>query len=224
MDLTRQSDIIQTERLKNTKASVIGCGAIGSFVMLALTKMGIESIDVYDEDGVSEHNIPNQFYKIEDSKKNKFKVDAIKEITEEFCGKLQVEAINRNYTNQLLKEIVIVATDSMESRKIIWDNFLAQESAKYLIEARMGGETGIVYCVDKQELSKYKKEYEKTLYADSEVKYVPCTEKSIIYNVLLISSVICRNVKAKLTGEINAFQTLLDIKNLEIIKNDKSIY
>ena len=57
----RQTDIVDADRLAELPVTVIGAGATGSFITLALAKMGVRHITVYDDDTVEEHNLPNQF-------------------------------------------------------------------------------------------------------------------------------------------------------------------
>jgi hypothetical protein len=215
---TRQLDIIP-QNLLSRKISVIGAGAISSFAALAVGKMGATDMESFDEDGVSAHNLPNTFYRKNDI--NNFKVSALAEILSDFTDTILVP-VNKFYINQKLQETVIVATDSMASRKTVWLEFLKQEQAHYLIEARMGAQNGRVYTIKKvQENSKWvvpknvKDFYEKTLYDDSKVAPVPCTNKAIIYNVLMISSLIARAYKAIITNENIPKEILVHLTHID---------
>lgn len=198
MNFTRQQGIIDPEVMKGREITLIGVGAVGSFAALALGKMGISKITAYDEDGVTDTNLPNQFYRNTDTKR--FKVEALAEILEMFTD-ARCEPINRFYKNQELAETAVVATDNMTSRKIVWEQFKKSKTSKFLIEARMGAELGIVYTMNKN--SKNKKLdfdfYETRLYSSKKAVELPCTAKSIIYNVLMISSLICRSYKGLVT-------------------------
>jgi hypothetical protein len=92
----------------------------------------------------------------------------------------------------------------MKSRRLVWEEFKKQKSAKVFIEARMGAELGAVYTIIKKDgkiAPKDLKFYESRLYDDSQVPPLPCTARSIIYNVLQLSSWICRAFKGVATGE-----------------------
>jgi molybdopterin-synthase adenylyltransferase len=67
----RQRDVLPPDKLAKLAISVIGCGAVGSFTVLTLAKMGITDITVYDGDKVEEHNLPNQWYKLDHLGMNK---------------------------------------------------------------------------------------------------------------------------------------------------------
>jgi len=189
------------------KVSLIGAGAIGSMTCMFLAKMGIQHWQVFDEDGVSQENIANQMYPIKSI--NDFKVSALSEVVEEFSG-VRIGQYVMFYTSEKLGEVVIVATDSMESRKRVWNQFLKQPQCTHLIEARMGGLHGEVYCVTK----KNKKFYEERLYDDKDVKPIKCTEKSIIYNIAGIVAMIGAAVASIANNEKFPKEQIFDMKNM----------
>lgn len=199
MNFLRQQGIVNPKLLKNRKITLVGAGAVGSFSALSLGKMGVQHIDSFDDDGVSEHNLPNQYYRKEDIRS--FKVDALKAILASFSD-ATVTSINKRFVDQKLQETVIVATDSMASRRIVWEQFKRQKQTKHLIEARMGAELGMVYTISKKNGKVSKKDadlYEARLYADKDVKPLPCTARSIIYNVLMLAALVCRAYKGVVT-------------------------
>ena len=189
---TRQSGLISVSGLKRSSVSIIGSGSTGSFTALGLSKMGVGSIEIFDEDGVSEHNLPNQFFRHKDI--GQFKVDALKEIIKDF-GNTKLIIHKCFYTDQLLQPIVITCTDSLESRKIVWERFLQQHGTQYFIDGRMGGEFAHVYCVNKKDIEFYEKSFLK------KAENLPCSERSIIYCVMIIAGLLCRTVKAIINNE-----------------------
>ncbi len=201
LDYTRQQGIVDPKLLADRRITLIGAGAIGSFSALTLAKMGIREIRVFDDDGVSGHNLPNQFYRKQDV--GQYKTEALKEIIGEFSD-AAVGFYLEKYKNAVLCETVIVATDSMASRRLVWEQFKKQRSCVNYIEARMGAEVGMVYTITKKlgALSpKDIKFYEARLYSDEKAEELPCTARSIIYNVLMVSSLVCRAYKGIITGE-----------------------
>ena len=194
----RQMDLIDITKLSKCCITIIGAGSIGSFTALTLAKMGVGTIKIFDGDGVTTTNLSSQFFRNKDV--GKFKVDAIKEIIEEF-SECKVIPINQFYKNRALSEYVIVATDSMESRRVIWEQFNKQPKAQYLIEARMGAELAKVYTIK----NKYNdfNFYIETLHSDAQAYKLPCTARTIIYNVQMISSLIVRAFKSIVQNETN---------------------
>ena len=77
MNLNKHFEFFNPTEIKD-EICIIGCGAIGSTIAEMLVRLGIESINLYDFDTVSEHNITNQMFRNEDIGKNK--VDALEEI------------------------------------------------------------------------------------------------------------------------------------------------
>lgn len=59
--LSRHFDILRPDKL-HEPIYLIGAGAIGSFLALALVKMGFTRIQIWDHDMVSEENASNQLY------------------------------------------------------------------------------------------------------------------------------------------------------------------
>lgn len=203
----RQQDLISDKLFKDSTVTLIGAGGIGSPTALCLAKMGVENVVLWDEDGVDDINVPNQFYRLKDV--GQFKVDALAGVLNEFSD-TTIHGYRKMYRGEALSPVTIVATDSMASRRLVWEQFLKQNRAHHLIEARMGAKVGMVYSISKKLVKgrwvispKDFKFYETRLYSDDKVKPVPCTAKAIIYNTLMIASLICRAYESILKKEKN---------------------
>lgn len=185
VDFWRQTDILSPTEASKTKITVIGAGGIGSPTIMALSKMGIGEIDVYDFDTVESHNIPNQMFLPEDIGRNKA------EIMAEYATKLGVkaEAFPQRYRKQSLSGIVVIAVDSMRARKEAWENCKYNPNVRLFVEARMGAEVGMVYAIYPMSVREVDF-YESTLYDDDEAAELPCTARAIIYNVFGIAAFI----------------------------------
>jgi len=212
MNLSRHSGLVSLEELTKISISLIGAGAIGSMTCLFLSKMGIQHWQIFDEDGISEENIANQMYQISAIKQ--FKVHELSNMITDFAGVYDIRSFTKFYTKEKLEPVVIVTTDSMASRKRVWKQFLKQPQCKWLIEARMGGLHGEVYCVTKKD----KKFYEERLYDDKDVPPVKCTEKSIIYNIASIVGMIGAAVASIANKEKFPKEQIFDMKNMVYMK------
>ena len=58
---------------------IVGVGATGSFLCQQIARMGVETIHIYDDDHIEEHNINNQAYGVRDI--GRMKVEACAQIT-----------------------------------------------------------------------------------------------------------------------------------------------
>jgi len=172
----RQRDILPTEKLARLAVTVIGCGAVGSFTVLTLAKMGLGDITVYDGDKVEEHNLPNQWYRPDHIGWNK--TDALWDILVDFTG-VELKANAYHYSRETLRGIVICCVDSMDTRLKIWREVKKFEPELY-IDARMGAEVGKIHIVHPSLPTSCRK-YESDLYPSSEAFQAPCTAKATIY-------------------------------------------
>lgn len=158
-------------------------------------------MEVFDHDAVSDENLPNQFFKVSDI--NRFKVDALVDIVREFTG-VFIKGFNAWYVAQPLEEVVIVSADSMAVRWAVWLQFLSQERARIFIDARMGAEVGRIYIIRKHGGKVVSDEdiffYKSNWYTDEASVQLPCTAKSIIYNVQFVASFIALAIKNIING------------------------
>ena len=197
----RQVGLVDIQSMQDNTISIIGCGAIGSYVASSLAKMGLTKFRLCDFDKVEAHNLPNQFFWESDIGKYKAEItaDNILNFNSEaevsaYIGKIQ------KYKSLLKSHIVISCVDDMDTRKYIFECCKKYKNVQLFIDTRMAGLQGQVYSID---MSKKKdiKNYEKTLFSNKEAVQVRCTEKSIIFTVLGIASIVCSQIVKALKGE-----------------------
>jgi molybdopterin/thiamine biosynthesis adenylyltransferase len=147
LNITRHIDVFSPDDFGARRVDVIGVGASGSRIVLSLAKLGIENIHVWDDDIVEAHNVPNQAFGMDDV--GKLKVEALKEIVKRQTGIDITTHAERVDGKQVLGEVVFLLTDTMSSRKQIWNAGLKYKSrTKLMIETRMGSDQGRVYVVN----------------------------------------------------------------------------
>lgn len=212
-DFWRQLDIIPTDDLEDLEVTVIGAGGIGSPTVLALTKMGVNNVTVYDHDTVENHNLPNQLYKLSDCGASK--VDSLKTNCAEFTG-VEITAVNAKYTDQKLKGVVISGVDSMKARKAIWKKVRYNPAVPLYVDGRMGAEVARIYAVNPCDVDDVRK-YEETLYDDDKASELPCTAKAIIYNVFVIAGMLTSYAKRYAVGKKCPFEMIYDLETLTFI-------
>ena len=147
MEFLRQMEIFSPEKHKNRRIDIIGAGATGSYVSWLLSKIGFENIRIWDDDVVEAHNLPGQlFFK---ANQGRLKVEAIADTLKQGAGVSVVTHSKKFYGEESLGEIVFLLTDTMKSRKQIWEGSLKYKlSTKLVIETRMGGDSGRVYSIN----------------------------------------------------------------------------
>ena len=212
----RHWDLIDVERLHTTPIKIIGTGSVGSFLTLALVKMGAHLIEAWDDDLIDEVNISNQFYRIKDI--GEYKVDALNSLISEFEGVTINTHPDKCNGTQDLSGIVIVALDSMLPRKRIWDSIKGKEDVDLFIDPRMGGRVARIYAVNPRNGIEA---YEKTLYKDDESSPERCTERTIIYNVLGIASLVAKIIEDHFKSPIvGCREIILDYATYTLLNNN----
>jgi molybdopterin/thiamine biosynthesis adenylyltransferase len=148
---------------------IIGAGATGSRVFAALVELGISNISVYDDDVIEDHNLANQIYMAGDI--NLPKVEGCKNFVRNKLGLVPDKmafrnnkvTIDRIYQGEVSGGVVFILTDTMDSRRKIFDALVARvapvgaaqlgsttltHSPMLIIETRMASTHGSVFTVN----------------------------------------------------------------------------
>lgn len=178
IDPLRHLKVFDPDRFGKRRVDVIGCGATGSKVALALAKLGVQNLRCFDFDKVEEHNIANQAFGIGDI--GKLKVEALKKIIKRDAD-LTIQAVAEKVDgSQPLGEVVFLLTDTMSSRKQIWEKALRyRPTTKLVIETRMGTDNGRIYAVDPCDPS-HVEGWESNLYTDAEADVSVCGARTSV--------------------------------------------
>jgi len=221
----RQKDIFDPETYNGRRIEVVGAGGIGSFTVVALAKLGLKNIRVWDGDKVEDHNVPNQFHIL--TAVGHPKVRALAGLTELLTGtKIKTKNKFWDWDDDKLKGIVIAAVDSMEStekdprcgRKELWESMKADPEVELFIDARLGGETIRVLSLQPVNDSMKYDWYEKSLFSPGEIKELPCTARSIIDVGYQVAAVITNLVRKFLKDGEVTHDIAISMKDLSIMK------
>jgi hypothetical protein len=207
----RQLDFFDPEKDGNVGVEIIGAGGIGSFVALALAKLGINKMRVWDGDKVENHNLPNQLHAI--ASVGVPKAESIAKVCHDL-GEVDIEVKNEFWTPEKaagLSGIVISAVDSMgrnanrdtDGRKEIWEAVKMNTNVRLFIDCRIGGE--FIRILSVRPINDYMKYgwYEKNLFEDKDAAPLPCTAKSIIDVGFMVAAIVTRLVRGYLkNGEV----------------------
>lgn len=195
----RQSSIIDLDEVRDNHVLIVGCGAIGSFAAISLAKMGLTNFTVCDFDTVEAHNLPNQFFTLKNI--GRYKSATVKKSMVDFNPDAKVTSYIIRFSKVMVenRQIVVSCVDSMKTRKEIFDA-CKNSNVQLFIDARMGGLQAQLYTVDMTNKIVVDN-YERSLFADDESQETNCTERSIIFTVLGISSLICSQVVKALNDQ-----------------------
>jgi len=142
----------------NPPIHIIGVGATGSRVWLSLVELGLTNIHVYDFDKVEPHNLANQVYMARDV--GRPKVHGLARYYQDKTGAPAPEDMGfhnmrvsseTGFNYRQFSGIVFLMTDTMASRRDIYDSIIADQGldAKQkvflMIETRMASSYGNVF-------------------------------------------------------------------------------
>lgn len=189
MELLRQLSVFSPEKHKNKRIDIIGVGATGSYVAWLLSKIGFENLHFWDDDVIVEHNIPNQLFF--ESQIGKLKIEAMANLIQQGASVTAVQHAQKANGTEALGEIIFLLTDTMASRKQIWQGALKYKLRTHLmIETRMGADSGRIYAVNPSKPSHIKAWENASQYSDEEAERSACGASiSIACTAGLIASI-----------------------------------
>lgn len=207
-NFTRQLDIINPSRIPTI--DVIGAGAIGSGICIMLAKLGTPHVIVWDGDNVEQHNIPNQYFPYSELGKNK--AEAMVRVMSEYSPSdiLPFFESKDKYFNDEDSprgKIVFMCADGFDNRIKIFRR-LQQCNVNWVIDCRMGAEYYQVYVVDMND-NEAIEAYRESLTGTPQL--LPCTGRSVIYNVLSVASLAVSILKKILVGQDHPVMMAVDL-------------
>lgn len=155
---TVRHDEVFDARKNNTQITIVGAGATGSRVFMALIELGLTNITVFDDDVVEGHNLANQAYVRHQV--GKPKVMSLADLYRFKTGYMPPESmlfINERVPCQgiPLKGTVFLLTDTMASRKEIYDKEIKDNpEVTHVIETRMASTHGNIFSFSPYEKAK----------------------------------------------------------------------
>lgn len=211
--LLRQSDIVDTTAL-NVPLSIIGAGSVGSFTALILAKMGYTGeIHAADFDTIETHNIANQFYPM--NSEGQKKVEMLQRVITQFTG-ISIDADDRRMSKCPSAEAVIFAVDAMDTRIQFWKGMKASKRPKWVFDSRIGAELMRIYTINRTSQTD-RKFYESTLYSSANAEKLPCTARTVVYNIAVVAGLIANQVKRALMNQSYKREIIFDLKTLTLL-------
>ncbi len=222
---TRSLDIISDEALR-VPITVIGAGGIGSFLVLALAKMGFNRVVVYDHDRIAHENTGTQLYgaAVVTGTKTQYLHSLVGSMcpTDTRGNTLNpVQGIARRWDGGNAVGIVVMAVDSMETRKDIWNRIKGNSprNVQMVIDGRMGAEFAQMYVRNPNDPIDVQ-DYERTLYTDESAVQEPCTARATVYTGFLIAGMMAKAIKDVVMNNPEYPRTML----WDIARNDQEIF
>lgn len=188
VDYQRQLDIFSPSDFVHRRVEIIGAGGIGSFTAIALAKLGLTNIRVWDADLVESHNLPNQLHLVKAL--GSPKVASVRCLCKELAG-VSVDVENQFWApehSDKLSGIVVAALDHVRAseehptpgREELWKSLKCNVNVELLIDARIGGQTIRLISMRPVNDIEYWQWYEKQLFESGDEARLPCTARAVI--------------------------------------------
>jgi hypothetical protein len=149
MDLTKLEDWFNPIKVTNT-ISVIGSGALGSWMIEGLVRMGFTNINIYDDDVVNPHNISNQNFL--ESQVGEEKIKCMLERAKSINSSVKIKGHGRYIFNKeegnYLSGFVFLCLDNIDTRRMIVEN---NQYVRFWTDIRIGLEEGQVYSAKRED-------------------------------------------------------------------------
>lgn len=215
----RQVDLLPLGEIRRASIAIVGAGYMGSWVALALAKMGVRALSVFDGDVVEAHNVANQLYTVKDI--------GVKKVTALAAALRVLGSGTRVFPHDRIvdpypisADILISAVDSMTSRCIVRECLsFNQDGMPLLIDIRAGAEeVRIITCpVTSVECLKA---YDATLHTDAEGIDLPCTGRAIVYTGFFVAAVVAALVKEHIKVGVKEYRELAaHIPTLDVMQS-----
>jgi len=208
----RQRDIVQSERLEMTKATVIGVGAIGRQVALQLAAIGVPRLQLVDFDVVEIGNLATQGFLEDDLGQSKV------EATAAFCRKINIGTDIQVKTQRFRRSMevgntVFCCVDRIDTRRLIFE--AVKDQVSFFVDGRMNAEVIRILTVC---AASGRAHYPQTLFRAEEAHSGACTAKSTIYTANIAAGLMI----SQFTKHLRSLPVDLDLQ-LNLLTTELSV-
>jgi molybdopterin/thiamine biosynthesis adenylyltransferase len=190
MNHTRHSGIFTVP--PHFHVGIVGAGGLGAMTALILAKMGVVRMTVWDDDEVSEVNIPTQLHPVSDV--GEYKVVSLQQTLETFSDEILFEGRAQRispketaYSQWAFENthygLFITAVDSITARQEIWQELTYYKAnIDWFLDMRMAAEEFQHFLFSPSD-HLARANYETMLFSmnENDIPDVPCTEKATFY-------------------------------------------
>jgi molybdopterin/thiamine biosynthesis adenylyltransferase len=136
---------------QDTGITLIGAGALGSHLFSTLVELGLQRIDVYDDDIVEPHNLNNQLFLHDDI--GSPKVESVKRWAKRKLDSHIPDTMRFHNERVTAPEqcvgTVIFAVDTLAGRQNLFASCLdGNTDVDHLIDGRMAATHGVIYSIN----------------------------------------------------------------------------
>jgi hypothetical protein len=174
------------------QVGLVGAGGIGAMTALVFAKMGVPLLNVWDDDVVSETNIPTQLHPVSDV--GNYKVDSLKETLEHFSDEIFFTGVHARITPDLQHisqyafqnthyNLFVTAVDSIEARQDIWRQMREYDAkVDWFLDLRMAAQEYQHFLLQMSDHGAAQR-YAEMLFSmcDADLPETPCTEKATFF-------------------------------------------
>lgn len=144
MNLSKSLEFFNPTEKVRDRISIIGTGAVGSYIATALARLGCTNIHLYDFDVVESKNIVNQMFTEEDI--GMLKVDAVERMMKRINHNIQVTKHPEGLTEPLnVMGYVFLCVDNIDLRREIVLRNRYNVKCKCFLDCRMALTSGQHY-------------------------------------------------------------------------------
>jgi len=215
------------------KIQVIGCGMIGSWMALYLSRIG-HLLELWDHDLYSVQNISAQFCGVHNISNNK--ATALAQNIKLFSGSdVAVTAHDDYFIPQRTEDIndcFISAVDSMKYRKLYYEMWIKKQMEhkvngttpkhRFFIDFRSSPQHSEFFLVTNGIQAQ---KYASTLFSDDDAEELPCNAKATTHNATLITSLGMAAINNLISNNINGYEVFdvpfhvyVDLQQLDVRK------
>jgi len=169
----RNKDLIPLQSLSTI--SVVGLGGIGSFLIQGLAMMGWSKVLGYDSDKIEDHNLSTTCYPLDES--GNAKADAAQGLFQRYSEDWQEFLPNSHFSpDSNVEPKMIVCTDNMESRLLVYNKWKSQPKPDFFLDLRMGA-TSVEMVTATPRVNSYMDTWVPT----HEIPPAPCSMKHTVF-------------------------------------------
>lgn len=195
-ELNRISSAPWFDAIRTLDVDIIGLGGIGSHLAFNISRLGVNSIYLFDGDIIEQVNMAGQLYSKNDI--GLMKSNSIDAFIANYSNFKDTNIYGHfDFNNYPMHEIVLCGFDSMTARKEAfncWKNYNYNPNTNTLnsnncifIDGRLAAESFQIFCITSpDQFITYEDEY---LFSDDEGDEVVCSYKQTTYSASMIAAV-----------------------------------